>query len=63
MPECVMLIALAKILAEKRCDFIYPSIRLSAPPYTPRLPTIKAPPKSNVFCFPLYGLSHKAHNI
>ena len=32
MPECVMLIALAKIPPGKRCDFSWPLIRLSAPP-------------------------------
>ena len=33
MPECVMFLASAKILARRRCDFSWPWIRLSAPPH------------------------------
>ena len=35
MPECVMLIASAKMSARKGCDFSWSLIRLSAPPHHP----------------------------
>ena len=47
MPECVMLTALAKILAGKRCHFSWPWIKLSAPiPTNLHLLTIQALPKN-----------------
>ena len=35
MPECVMLIASAKIPPRKGCDFSWPRVRFSAPPPPP----------------------------
>ena len=68
MLECVMLIALAKMPAGKRCDFSRPKIKFLLHSTTLHPTTIKALPKykhlqKNHFCFPLIGFPHKLNNV
>ena len=46
MPECVMLIASAKIPTGKKCDFSWPQLKLLPHHTIPHPPKIKTPPKN-----------------